>query len=101
MMKSRSPFIVMIVFVSLLSPSIALAPADTELELYGTFHAMGVIVTIDSGDDPDQDAAANVAYRISGNGGPYYQAFPLSRISATRFVGRNGRSLGFPTRHRW
>jgi hypothetical protein len=61
------------------------ARAAASLELYGTFHAMGVIVTIGSGDDPDQDATANVSYR-TGNGS-YQPGFPLTRISSTRFVG--------------
>ncbi|CAG0926821.1 hypothetical protein TFLX_00218 [Thermoflexales bacterium] len=69
---------------------IALLPASpvraaASLELYGTFHAIGVIVTIGTGDDPDQDATASVAYRVSG--GSYQPGFPLTRISSTRFVG--------------
>ncbi len=46
---------------------------------------MGVIVTLDSGDDPDEDAVANVEYRSSG--GAYQTGFPLSRVSNTRFTG--------------
>jgi parallel beta-helix repeat protein len=61
------------------------ARAAAALELYGTFHAMGVIVTIGSGDDPNQNATASVSYRISG--GSYQPGFPLTRISSTRFVG--------------
>ena len=56
------------------------------LELYATFHAMGVIAHIDESDDPDQDASAAVAYRTSGSS-PYQEGFPLSRINETRFVG--------------
>jgi hypothetical protein len=62
------------------------AQAAATLELYGTFHALGVIVTIDASDDPDEDATAGVAYRVSGSGA-YRQGFPLSRIENTRFVG--------------
>ncbi|MBN1979783.1 MAG: right-handed parallel beta-helix repeat-containing protein [Anaerolineae bacterium] len=62
------------------------ARADATLELYGTFHAMGVIATIDASDDPDGDATASVAYRVSGSGA-YRQGFPLSRVESTRFVG--------------
>jgi hypothetical protein len=61
------------------------ARAAASLELYGTFHSLGVIVTIGSGDDPDQDATASVSYRISG--GSYQPGFPLTRINNTRFVG--------------
>jgi hypothetical protein len=56
------------------------------LELYGTFEAMGIVVTVDSGDDPDGDATASVDYRPSGVGA-FVQGFPLARISETRFVG--------------
>ena len=62
------------------------ARAAATLELYGTFHAMGVIATIGASDDPDGDATASVAYRVSGSGA-YRQGFPLSRIENTRFVG--------------
>ncbi len=61
------------------------ARAAASLELYGTFHAMGVIVTIGIGDDPDEDAVANVAYRTGS--GSYQPGFPLTRVSSTRFVG--------------
>ncbi|MEJ5309845.1 MAG: right-handed parallel beta-helix repeat-containing protein [Anaerolineae bacterium] len=60
--------------------------AAATLELYGTFHAMGVIVTLGAADDPDGDATAQVAYRVSGSSA-YQTGFPLSRITNTRFVG--------------
>jgi hypothetical protein len=56
------------------------------MSLYGTFHAMGVIVTIATSDDANGDMTASVAYRVSGSGA-YRQGFPLSRIENTRFVG--------------
>jgi hypothetical protein len=68
------------------APPVQAAPAAASLELYGTFHAMGVIVTLDSGDDPDGDATASVEYRPSGSGA-YRTGFPLSRVEATRFAG--------------
>ena len=59
--------------------------AAASIELYGTFHAMGVIVTIAAADDPGGDATAAVEYRT---GSQAYQAgFPLSRVDDTRFVG--------------
>ncbi len=63
--------------------------AAASIELYGTFHAMGVIVTVAAADDAasltDGDATAAVEYRT---GGQAYQAgFPLSRVDDTRFVG--------------
>ncbi|MDY7039776.1 MAG: right-handed parallel beta-helix repeat-containing protein [Chloroflexota bacterium] len=60
--------------------------AAATIELYGTLHAMGIVVNIAASDDPDGDATAAVEYRVSG-GGPYQQGFPLSRIADTRFVG--------------
>jgi hypothetical protein len=63
------------------------ARAAPVLELYGTFHAMGVIATVEVGDDPDEDAIASVEYRASGSGEPYRQGYPLSRVSSTRFAG--------------
>lgn len=59
--------------------------AAASLELYGTFHAMGVIVTIAASDDRDGDATAAVAYRADSD--PYRAGFPLARIADTRFVG--------------
>ena len=59
--------------------------AAASLELYGTFHAMGVVVTVAASDDPDHDATATVEYRISGEA--YRQGVALSRISDTRFAG--------------
>ncbi|MDY6952613.1 MAG: hypothetical protein SWE60_13965 [Thermodesulfobacteriota bacterium] len=55
------------------------------LELYGTFHAMGVIVELEASDDPDQDAVAAVAYRSGTE--DYHAGFPLSRVTETRLVG--------------
>ncbi|MBN2002204.1 MAG: right-handed parallel beta-helix repeat-containing protein [Anaerolineae bacterium] len=59
--------------------------AAATLELYGTFHAMGVIVTVAASDDPDGDAVATVEYREAG--GVYRQGYPLTRVVNTRFVG--------------
>jgi hypothetical protein len=56
------------------------------MELYGTFHAMGVIVTLTEGEDTDQDAMALISCRVAGSG-DYRHGLPLSRVSAGRFVG--------------
>jgi len=69
------------------------APADARsastaaasIELYSTFHAMGVIVTIAAADDPDGDAIAAVVYRTGSQA--YQDGFPLSRVDDTHFVG--------------
>ncbi len=41
------------------------AQAAATVELYGTFEAMGVIVNLAAGDDPDGDATAQVEYRVA------------------------------------
>jgi parallel beta-helix repeat protein len=61
------------------------AGGAASLELYGTFHAMGVIVTLDPSDDPDADAVAAVAYRSGSDA--FKTGFPLSRVASTRWVG--------------
>jgi len=85
-MKIRSVLILLALLMGLMVwPSLTIRAAAS-LELYGTFHAMGVIATLDGSDDPDSDATAEVAYRVSGSV-PYRQGFPLSRVTETRFVG--------------
>jgi hypothetical protein len=65
-------------------PSTSTAPPDITLELYGNFHAMGVIVEV--GDHhPEGNAVAQVEYRAGS--GAFRQGFPLSRVSEARFVG--------------
>jgi len=56
------------------------------IELYGTFHAMGVIATLPAGSDSNRNAVASVDYRVSGSL-DYGAGFPLTRVAATRFVG--------------
>jgi len=85
-MKVRTLFTLLALLTGALLPSPPPAHAAAALELYGTFHAIGVIVTLAPTDDPDRDAVANVAYRLSGSGS-YHQGFPLSRVGDTRFVG--------------
>jgi len=84
-MNIRSLLLVLVLMAGVLSPSSSPVRAAATLELYGTFHAMGVIVTLAAADDPDQDATASVEYRIGSE--PYHAGFPLSRVSSTRFVG--------------
>ncbi|MCR4408333.1 MAG: right-handed parallel beta-helix repeat-containing protein, partial [Anaerolineae bacterium] len=78
-------FILAVLLVTLLVPP-APVYASASLELYGTFQAMGVIVTIAASDDPDNDATTAVEYRLSESG-EYRQGFPLARVANTRFVG--------------
>jgi parallel beta-helix repeat protein len=70
----------------ILGGAIPFCRGAAELELYGTFEAMGVIVTVAAGDDPEQDAAASLEYRPSGTA-LFRPGWPLSRVSPTRFVG--------------
>jgi len=85
-MKSRLVCVLLAALVDLLWLPMPQVHAASTLELYGTFQAMGVIVTLDADDDPDLDATATVEYRASG-GGAYRKGLPLSRISDTRFAG--------------
>jgi len=56
------------------------------LELYGTFEAMGVIATLPTSADPNNNAVANVEYRASSSG-DYSPGFALTRTGPTQFVG--------------
>jgi hypothetical protein len=62
-----------------------------QLELYGTFHSMGVVVTLSGDEDPDEDASAVIEYRSAGE--PYRPGFPLSRVGAESFGSRFAGSL--------
>jgi hypothetical protein len=84
--KIRSLLALLALLAGTLIPAPPVASAAASLELYGTFQAMGVVVTVGSTDDPDRDAVASVAYRVSGSG-TYRSGFPLSRVSSTRFAG--------------
>ena len=85
-MKSRLVCLLLAALVNLQWLPMPQVHAAATLELYGTFQAMGVIVTLDAGDDPDLDATAIVEYRAS-EGGAYREGSPLSRVSGTRFAG--------------
>jgi hypothetical protein len=85
-MRIRALPVLLALLVGLLPPWPPAAHAAATLELYGTFHAMGLIVSLAAGDDPDRDAAASLAYRVSGSGS-YRPGFPLARVADTRFVG--------------
>jgi hypothetical protein len=92
--KPSCPTLFRLIFLLLVLTNAVEAQGDVptaaaSIELYGTFHAIGVIVTIADADDAalltDGDATATVEYRT---GGQAYQAgFPLSRVDDTRFVG--------------
>lgn len=56
------------------------------MELYGTFHAMGAIITLSGGEDANQNATASVSYRLSGSSA-CRPGYPLTRVNATRFAG--------------
>ncbi len=73
---------VLLLGVTAAAPGVWAVPS---LELYGTFHAMGVIVTVGAGDDVDQDAVATVSYRVAPAG--FAPGLDLVRVDATHFVG--------------
>ncbi len=84
-MRTRRLFLLLVLLVGLMGTLSAPVRAAASLELYGTFHAMGVIITLDAGDDPDGDAVAAVEYRSGGSA--YRAGFPLTRVNSTRFAG--------------
>ncbi len=79
------PFLTLGIGLAFLFPLSPTARADASLELYGTFHAMGITVNLDANDDPEGNAAAAVEYRR--NGETYRAGLPLTRVGSTRFVG--------------
>jgi hypothetical protein len=64
----------------------ALGTSVGSLELYGTFHSMGVIATLPAGGDSNRNAVASLDYRVAGMG-DYAGGFPLTRTGATTFIG--------------
>jgi len=64
-MKHKLFVLTLLIISAMVSPA-PIARAAASLELYGTFSAMGVIVTIAASDDPDNDMSATVEYRASG-----------------------------------
>jgi hypothetical protein len=81
-----SPRAVAALTAAALSAAVSPGAAAPALQLYGTFQSMGVIVTLARADDPDRSAIASVEYRPAGSG-EYRRGFPLSRVTADRFVG--------------
>lgn len=76
--------------ISLMIPTFALLAclpnlAAVDLHLYGNHHSMGIIVDLDGGEDADLSAVATPYYGRPGD--PLREGFPLTRVSATRFVG--------------
>src|SRR5512143_2786719 len=85
-MKIRSCLISLALMAQFLISPAPSVQAAAALELYGTFQAMGVVVTLALADDPDRNAVATVEYRASGSG-VWRQGLPLSRVLDTRFAG--------------
>lgn len=81
MIRSR-PIAVLAALIAASAPWCSAA----ELDLYGTFHAMGVIVTLSAGDDPDLNAVAHLESRQQGDVS-FHDGFPLTRVADDRFVG--------------
>jgi parallel beta-helix repeat protein len=85
-MKKWPAFLILILLGAMWQPVPPPARAAARLELYGTIEAMGVIINLGAGEDPNGNATAQVEYRVSGSGA-YQPGFPLSRVTAARFVG--------------
>ncbi len=76
---------IIVLFFGALAAAPCLCQATATLELYGNFHSMGVIVTLDAGDDPDSDVIATVEYRTGGSA--YSEGLSLTRTRITELVG--------------
>jgi hypothetical protein len=85
-MENRRIALIISLLTAMLLTHPARSGAATTMELYGTFQAMGVIVTLTAAEDQDQDAVALLSCRVAWSG-DYRQGLPLSRVSAGRFVG--------------
>src|SRR3989304_8301606 len=73
--------------IGLLTPLPPAAQPASSLELTAPFPAMGIVLTLDAGLDPDQDATAVPEYRRRGEG-EFRPGLPLARVAPDRFVGR-------------
>lgn len=62
------------------------AEPSASMELYGTFHSMGIVLTVGAGRDPADDVAS-VEYRVRGSGKPYQSGYPLTRVDDTHLAG--------------
>lgn len=80
----KSCVLLLIVAITILG-WIGIVAAAPNLELFTTFETLGIVVTIDTNDDPDKDSTTKVEYRITG--GTYHEGFRLDRVDPTRFVG--------------
>jgi hypothetical protein len=78
-MKLRTLFL-LVLAASCVSPSVLPARAEAALELYGTFHAMGVIVNLTGGEDPNQNAVPSNTARAASLTAQVFR----SRASAPR-----------------
>ncbi len=80
MNKSQNNFI-SIIFLAIFSMQLQAAT----IALYGNYHTMGVIIGLNDGEDPENDAVANIEYRSQG--GTYQEGFPATRTNDTQFAG--------------
>jgi len=56
-------FAVILGLLATTAPPARRVAAATALELYGTFHALGVVVSLTAGEDANQNATASLSYR--------------------------------------
>jgi hypothetical protein len=55
------------------------------IELYGNYHTMGIIVTLEDGEDPQSDAIATIKYRQIGY--DFQEGFAATRTNIIQFAG--------------
>ena len=85
-MAARRLSIAAVAALVLVSPLRGGTAGAATLELYGTFHAMGVTVDLDAADDPDGDATAALQWRRAG-AAAWNDGYPPLRVAPLRFVG--------------
>lgn len=56
------------------------------IDLFGNYHTLGLMLVCSAADDPDKNATATLEYRML-NKKAFRQAFPLSRVNQTHFIG--------------
>ncbi len=85
-MVARRLITAVVAVLVLVPPLHGRTAAAATLELYGTFHAMGVTVDLDAADDPDGDATATLQWRPAGTP-TWHDGYPPLRVAPQRFVG--------------
>jgi len=58
---------------------------SASIELYGNYHTMGIIISLENDEDPENDAIATIQYRQIGQ--EFQEGFAATRTNDIQFVG--------------